>query len=45
MTTTSPTEPDHIADRTVRWRFIVLYTLAYMSTCLLFLAPLLVSLA
>ena len=45
MTTTSPTEPDHIAGRPVRWRFIVLYTLAYMSTCLLFLAPLLVSLA
>ena len=31
--------------RPVGWRFIVLYALAYMSTCLLFLAPLLVSLA
>ena len=29
----------------VGWGFITLYTLAYMSTCLLFLAPLLVTLA
>ncbi len=29
----------------VGWGFIALYTLAYMSTCLLFLAPLLVTLA
>ena len=29
----------------VGWGFIVLYTLAYMGTCLLFLAPLLVTLA
>jgi MFS family permease len=29
----------------VGWRFISLYTLAYMSTCLMFLAPLLVTLA
>jgi MFS family permease len=27
------------------WRFVILYALAYMSTCLLFLAPALVSLA
>jgi MFS family permease len=31
--------------RPVGWGFISLYTMAYMSTCLLFLAPLLVSLA
>ena len=31
--------------RAVGWRFISLYALAYTSTCLLFLAPLLVSLA
>jgi MFS family permease len=29
----------------VGWRFISLYTLAYMSTCLVFIAPLLVTLA
>jgi MFS family permease len=29
----------------VGWRFVVLYTLAYMSTCLVLLAPLLVTLA
>jgi MFS family permease len=29
----------------VGWGFVALYTLAYMSTCLLFLAPLLVTLA
>jgi MFS family permease len=29
----------------VGWRFVALYALAYMSTCLLFLAPALVSLA
>lgn len=29
----------------VEWRFLLLYTVAYMSTCLVFLAPLLVSLA
>jgi MFS family permease len=33
-----------VLDR-VGWRFIALYTLAYMSTCLLFIAPLLVTLA
>jgi MFS family permease len=33
------------AIRRVGWGFISLYTLAYMSTCLLFLAPVLVSLA
>ena len=31
--------------RRVGWRFVVLYALAYMSICLLFLAPALVSLA
>jgi MFS family permease len=45
MTTTNPMTPHRVADRAVGWRFIVAYTLAYMSTCLLFLAPLLVSLA
>ena len=45
MTATSPTTPHRSAIRAVGWRFIALYTLAYMSTCLLFLAPLLVSLA
>ncbi len=29
----------------IGWKFITLYALAYMSTCLLFLAPILVSLA
>ena len=29
----------------VRWRFVVLYALAYIGTILLFLAPLLVSLS
>jgi MFS family permease len=38
-------ESRRTAARTVSPRFIALYTLAYMSTCLLFLAPLLVSLA
>jgi MFS family permease len=38
-------ELDQTRVRAVSWRFIVLYTLAYMSTCLVFLAPLLVSLA
>src|SRR5438270_6781103 len=33
-----------VADR-VGWGFISLYTLAYMSTCLVFIAPLLVTLA
>jgi MFS family permease len=45
MATTSPTTPHPSAARAVSWRFVVLYALAYMSTCLLFLAPLLVSLA
>jgi len=31
--------------RRVGWRFVILYACAYMSTCLLFLAPALVSLA
>ena len=29
----------------VGWGFVLLYTLAYLSTCLLFLAPVLVTLA
>jgi len=38
-------EPSSPAARRVGWGFISLYTLAYMSTNLLFLAPLLVTLA
>jgi MFS family permease len=38
-------EPESPAAPRVGWGFIALYTLAYMSTCLLFLAPLLVTLA
>jgi len=38
-------EPEPPAVRRVGWGFISLYTLAYMSTVLLFLAPLLVTLA
>ena len=38
-------EPESPAAHRVGWGFISLYTLAYMSTCLLFLAPLLVTLA
>jgi MFS family permease len=38
-------EPGPPAARRVGWGFISLYTLAYMSTCLMFLAPLLVTLA
>jgi MFS family permease len=38
-------EPEPPAAHRVGWGFISLYTLAYMSTCLLFLAPLLVTLA
>ena len=45
MTATSPTTPHRSAIRAVGWRFVALYAFAYMSTCLLFLAPLLVSLA
>ena len=37
--------PDLLAAHRVGWGFISLYTLAYMGTCLLFLAPLLVTLA
>ncbi len=37
-------KPELVARR-VGWDFIVLYALAYMGTCLLFLAPLLVTLA
>src|SRR5437763_896404 len=38
-------EPEPPAAHRVGWGSISLYTLAYMSTCLLFLAPLLVTLA
>ena len=38
-------EPGSSAAHRVGWGFIVLYTLAYMSTSLLFLAPVLVTLA
>jgi hypothetical protein len=38
-------EGESVAARRVGWGFITLYTLAYISTSLLFLAPLLVSLA
>ena len=38
-------EPGSPAAHRVGWGFIVLYTLAYMSTNLLFLAPVLVTLA
>jgi MFS family permease len=38
-------EPEPPTARRVGWRFIALYTLAYISTSLLFLAPLLVTLA
>ena len=40
----SPAEPDRAQPR-VGWVFVSLYTLAYISTSLLFLAPLLVTLA
>jgi MFS family permease len=38
-------EPGPPVPARVGWSFITLYTLAYISTCLLFLAPLLVTLA
>jgi hypothetical protein len=38
-------EPEPPGARRVGWGFISLYTLAYMSTSLLFLAPVLVTLA
>jgi MFS family permease len=38
-------EPESPALSRVGWGFISLYTLAYMSTCLVFLAPVLVTLA
>ena len=37
--------PESAAVDRVGWRFISLYTLAYMSTCLVFIAPALVTLA
>jgi DNA-binding NarL/FixJ family response regulator/MFS family permease len=39
------TMPEAPVMQRVGWGFVALYTLAYMSTCLLFLAPLLVTLA
>ena len=41
----APPLPESLAVHRVGWGFISLYTLAYMGTCLLFLAPLLVTLA
>jgi MFS family permease len=38
-------EPESPASHRIGWGFISLYTLAYMSTCLVFLAPVLVTLA
>lgn len=38
-------EPELLGTQRVGWVFISLYTLAYMSTSLVFLAPLLVTLA
>ena len=43
--TSPPTAPVLDAPARVGWGFITLYSLAYMSTCLVFLAPLLVTLA
>jgi len=37
--------PEPVVAPKVGWRFVALYTSAYASTCLLFLAPLLVTLA
>ena len=45
MPTVGPETRQPAGVRPVGWRFISLYTLAYASTALLFLAPLLVSLA
>src|ERR1700755_3599397 len=41
----SAAEPIPVPIRRVGWGFVLLYTLAYISTCLFFLAPLLVTLA
>jgi NADPH:quinone reductase-like Zn-dependent oxidoreductase len=41
----SATEPESVAVHRVGWGFVSLYTLAFISTSLLFLAPLLVTLA
>ncbi|MDQ1740489.1 MAG: hypothetical protein QOE53_2141, partial [Pseudonocardiales bacterium] len=38
-------KPESAAGRRVGWAFVSLYVLAYMSTCLVFLAPALVTLA
>jgi MFS family permease len=45
LTVEAALEPEPPAAQRVGWGFISLYTLAYMSTSLLFLAPLLVTLA
>jgi MFS family permease len=45
MVAAATLEPDSPAAERVGWGFIALYTLAFMSTSLLFLAPLLVTLA
>ncbi len=45
MTAEAVLEPEPLATHRVGWGFISLYTLAYMSTSLVFLAPLLVTLA
>jgi MFS family permease len=45
MSAVAVTEPVRAEAPPVGWRFIALYTLAYISTCLVFLAPVLVSLA
>jgi MFS family permease len=44
-TAAAAVQPGSPAEHRVGWSFIALYTLAYMSTCLVFLAPALVSLA
>jgi MFS family permease len=38
-------EPEPVAAHRVGWGFLTLYTLAYIGTCLVFIAPLLVTLA
>lgn len=45
MTAEAALEPESPAAHRVGWGFILLYTLAFMSTSLLFIAPLLVTLA
>jgi hypothetical protein len=45
LPSTAGLEGESVAARRVGWGFIALYTLAFISTSLLFLAPLLVTLA